>query len=587
MHQTILSAKKIDSRIVQKLNDTKENSMINLFLFDKVKTVNQKNTTCVIIRDAIRNRKKSFDEMLLKKFESTKDTFFFKKKLWISKSDQLKLNIIRKIHDQSTSKHSDICRTCNYINRWYYWFTVKRSIKRYLKNCHICKRFKASRNKYSNLLNSLSISQRSWTNIIMNFVIELFLSNNFNAILMIVNRLTKIHHYISCTATDEDTNVEEIARLLISYVWKLHELSNTIVSDRESQFVSLIWKTICQTLKINVKLSTTVHSKIDDQNEIANQKMKRYLRNYCNYQQNDWFEWLSMIEFVFNAAISASTKLFVFMINYEYESRMSFDFVKTEKTIKERIQKEKTSNIMKRMKDIWEFTKEKLANAQETQKKHANRKKSSSFEYKFNDMMWLFIKNIKIERLCKKLNHKWIGSYKIKRILKKACQLNLFSSMKIHDTFHTFLLRSAAIDSFIEQIQSSSFSIMIEEEEKYEIDDILNSRYHYEKLQYRIIWTSHFSNRAWYSAKNFDNLEEILNDYHQRYSDKSKSQLRLIALIASMTDHFYWLQQAKNLVKDILNKMQTKMKRDDRKKYNKDSFVINVLTRKELWISAD
>ncbi len=58
--------------------------------------------------------------------------------------------------------------------------------------------------------------------------------------------------------------------------------------------------------------------------------------------------------------------------------------------------------------------------------------------------------------------------------------------MKIHDTFHTFLLRFATIDSFIEQIQSSSFSIMIEEEEKYEIDDILNNRYHYEKLQYRI-----------------------------------------------------------------------------------------------------
>jgi hypothetical protein len=193
-----------------------------------------------------------------------------------------------------------------------------------------------------------------------------------------------------------------------------------------------------------------------------------------------------MIEFVFNAAISAFTELFVFMINYEYESRMSFDSMKTKETIKERIQKKKTSNITKKMKDIWEFTKQKLANAQETQKKHANRKKSSLSEYKFNDMMWLFTKNIKIERSFKKLNHKWIDSYKIKRILKRACQLDLLSSMKIHDTFHTSLLRSAAIDSLIEQIQSSSSSIMIEEEEKYEIDDILNSRYHYEKLQYRI-----------------------------------------------------------------------------------------------------
>ncbi len=61
--------------------------------------------------------------------------------------------------------------------------------------------------------------------------------------------------------------------------------------------------------------------------------------------------------------------------------------------------------------------------------------------------------------------------------------------MKIHDTFYISLLRKVAIDSFIEQIQSSSLSIMTNEqnEEKYEIDDILNSHYHYEKLQYKIV----------------------------------------------------------------------------------------------------
>jgi hypothetical protein len=52
----------------------------------------------------------------------------------------------------------------------------------------------------------------------MNFVIELFNNKNFNVILMIVNRLTKMHHYISCTTTEKDISAKEIARLLISYV---------------------------------------------------------------------------------------------------------------------------------------------------------------------------------------------------------------------------------------------------------------------------------------------------------------------------------------------------------------------------------
>jgi hypothetical protein len=81
MHQTVLSTEKVDSRIVQKLNDTKKNLNSKLSLFDKVKSANQKNVICTAIRNAIRSRKKSFDEMLLKKFEMIENTLFFKKKL--------------------------------------------------------------------------------------------------------------------------------------------------------------------------------------------------------------------------------------------------------------------------------------------------------------------------------------------------------------------------------------------------------------------------------------------------------------------------------------------------------------------------
>jgi hypothetical protein len=102
------------------------------------------------------------------------------------------------------------------------------------------------------------------------------------------------------------------------------------------------------------------------------------------------------------------------------------------------------------MKDIWDFIKKKLANAQDTQKKHANQKRIFSSEYKFEDMIWLFIKNIKTERSFRKLNHKWIESYKVIKVIKDACQLKLSQSMKIHDTFHISLLRKTATDSLIE-----------------------------------------------------------------------------------------------------------------------------------------
>jgi hypothetical protein len=80
MHQIVLSSEKIDSRILQKLNDIEEENS-KLSLFEKVKLANQEDSTCIAIRNAIRDRKKSFDEMLLKKFEMIENTLFFKKKL--------------------------------------------------------------------------------------------------------------------------------------------------------------------------------------------------------------------------------------------------------------------------------------------------------------------------------------------------------------------------------------------------------------------------------------------------------------------------------------------------------------------------
>jgi hypothetical protein len=522
--------------------------------------------------------------MLLQRFKSIENTLFFKKKLWVFEFDQLKLNIIREVHDQSVSEHSNVRRTCKYLYKWYYWSQAKQSVERYIRNCHICKRFKTIRDKYSDLLNSLLISNRSWTNIIMNFVIELFDSRDFNVILMMIDRLIKMHHYVSCIAEEDETFAEETIKLLINHVWKLHELSNTIMSNRESQFISLVWKTICQMLKVNIKLSIAFHSETNDQSEIANQEMKRYLRSYCNYQQDDWSDWLSMTEFAFNAITSTFTELFAFMTNYEFEFRMSFDSSDANDsqkrlTVRKRVLTQKAAIIAKKMRNIWNFIKKKLAHTQNIQKRYVDQKRTFSSEYVVEDIVWLFIKNIKTKQSFRKLNHKWIESYKIEKLLKDACQLNLSSSMKIHDTFHIFLLRSVVIDFLTEQIQSSSLSIVMNDEEEYEIDDILNNRYHYDKLQYKIVWTDHSSDRAWYSAENFqNNSKEILIDYHQKYSAKSESKMRLIAIIETMLSQ--WIKdehkEAKQLIQNVFNRMKAEMKENVRKRSSKDSFETNL-----------
>ncbi len=466
------------------------------------------------------------------------------------------------------------------LKRNYRWSEMIRNVKQFIKNCHTCRRAKAVRNKYNDLLNSLSISNRSWIDITLDFVIELSKSRDYNAILMIINRLSKMHHYISCTTDENETTTEKTAKLLIQHVWKLHELLITMISDRDSQFISLIWDIICRMLKIKAKLFTVFHSKTNEQSEIFNQKMKRYLRVYVNHQQNDWADWLSMTEYAFNAFISIITRVFSFFVNYEFESRMSFDQVQfDENTTRNRINKFKEREMVFTMKNIWKFAKKHMKKNQQNQITYANRHKISASDYQIEDQVWLFTRNIQIDRSFRKLDHKMLESFKILKKRDNFYKLELSIEMKIHSVFHISLLKKDLDDFLSRQIISSSSLVVINDEEKFDVEDIIDSRLTErsinKKLQYKIKWVKHSSDRKWYSIENFENAKEIIADYYQRYLAKSDShsfavQTLFISLMTHLIKSFSWagksIQKAKNMLEDILNKMKMNMKFDISKK---------------------
>ncbi len=134
----------------------------------------------------------------------------------------------------------------------------------------------------------------------MNFIINLFDSSEYNAILMIICKLLKKRHYISCITNDENITVEKTAEMLIQWVYWTYDLSSFIVFDQDLQFIFILWKFLCKRLSISLWLFIVYHSQIDDQSEWVNQNIKRYLWFFCSYMQNDWFKWLFMIKFVNN-----------------------------------------------------------------------------------------------------------------------------------------------------------------------------------------------------------------------------------------------------------------------------------------------
>ena len=189
-----------------------------------------------------------------------------------------------------------------------------------------------------------------------------------------------------------------------------------MTSDRGPQFVSKMWDSLCKLLGITAKLPTVFHPETDGQSENANQEVERYLQSYVNYFQDDWVRLLPIREFSANANVSATTKVLSFLATKGYNSRMTFDPVDLSADLtKEKIANSTARSIANCMKEVWEFMQKKMTKSQAKQAIAANYHRKLLLVYKVRDMVWLLTRNIKTKRPLKKLDHKMISPYKVKK----------------------------------------------------------------------------------------------------------------------------------------------------------------------------
>jgi hydroxymethylpyrimidine pyrophosphatase-like HAD family hydrolase len=175
------------------------------------------------------------------------------------------------------------------------------------------------------------------------------------------------------------------------------------------------------------------------------------------------------------------------------------------------------------------------------------------------------------------------------KILKKKIQFILawIIDRNEHSLNISYLIIEKEFRRFLsKQIISFSSSMMIDNDQKFEIENIVDfrlmSRTFNKQLQYKIKWVEHFSDRKWYFVENFDHAKEIVVDYHHRYSHKSKQQLIIVSLIINQVMKINWIKQsmknAQNLIQKTLNRMKKRKKMIKSSTFSVDRNFINIKT---------
>ena len=283
---------------------------------------------------------------------------------------------------------------------------------------------------------------------------------------------------------------------------------------------------MCARLHIKINMSIAFHFFTNGQTKRVNQNMKRHLRIFCNYVQNDWLKWLFLTEFSDNNNIFSFISMFFFYMNKNFHSWMSFSSdTSNYDSIREQIKAEKINDIVNRMQKLLKFDQKHIKKIRSTMQKQIN-KHRKEMKYQVDDSVRLSSKNIKTTRFLKKLNDRMLDSFKIIEKVSVFYRLKLFSSMHQHDVFSFNYLRSVVNNLLSNQKQESSRPIIVDDEKAWNVDDILNNRHHYGRLQYKVKWHELNRDNEWYyvDKNEFKHSQKVVDEFHKHYSEKSKSK---------------------------------------------------------------
>jgi len=156
---------------------------------------------------------------------------------------------------------------------------VTKEVKKYIEECNICQRNKNYTEAPAGKLMPNAVPEKPWTHITVDFITKLPLAQEYNSILVVCNRLTKMAYFVPTT---EKTSAEGVARLFQDNTWKLHGLPESIIMDEGVQNDEMRKKGKFE----KAEEFTTRMKEVHKEAEAVLRKSQKKIRKYADRKRN-------------------------------------------------------------------------------------------------------------------------------------------------------------------------------------------------------------------------------------------------------------------------------------------------------------
>jgi len=164
------------------------------------------------------------------------ERYLFKEgKLCIPQGTHRKL-IVKESHEEGVMGHFGVDKTLDLLKGKFFWPHMRRDVQRHCFRCISCLKAK-SKTMPHGLYNPLPIAIAPWEDISMGFVLGLSrTARGFDSIFVVVDRFSKMAHFIPCHKVDDAQNV---SKLFFREVVRLHGLPQSPNSSLEKYRIEI------------------------------------------------------------------------------------------------------------------------------------------------------------------------------------------------------------------------------------------------------------------------------------------------------------------------------------------------------------
>ena len=444
--------------------------------------------------------------------------------LWNLSGDQLfvpndpiiRTRILAHCHNDPTGAHIIRDKTLAAVQQRFRWGGLTSDVELYVSTCDLCQRNKLSQRLTPGALMPLPIPDhpcREWTNDMVTGIPTTRRGND--AIQVYVERLCKIKHFVACKKSD---GAKDMAAMFVNTVVRQHGVPDVIISDRDPRFTGHYYTELTRLIGTEVRMSTARHPQSDGQSEREIKTLVTSLRSYCNDHQDDWDDYLDMLELGFNSAVQSSTQMSPYELLYGMKPRLPIDVAISSLSPINPAAADRAG----RMQGAMAVARRNLATAQANQVRNARRRVAA---FVVGESVMLSTDGISIVGVGNKLTARYVGPFKIVKIVNaNAYTIELPPQLRaLHPTFDIDKLKKYHVTTKFGTRPRQFFrpppSVLADSngDTTWEVERIMAQRYTGRRTQYLVRWKGYpVEESTWQSRADLEGASDALQDWDDR-----------------------------------------------------------------------